>query len=346
MMSKFVLNKENIKDYFIGNVVPNLPFSLDLETPQEYQEITEHTNVNFLFRVSFKSINSSISSLILKHAQDWVKVKPEIEFESDRNSTEGKVLTIFRDIWGEGSVPKVYYQDYNNNVLVLEDFGRDCLVLASEFDKNVVHPEVADVLGERLGILHASTYGGNETVRKNQEEDSFKEYFTNFKMAGAKKVNEKATIDLIESGREVTEALIWGDPVPKNILISKKGIHFIDMEGSLQWDPAFDFGHAAAHWLIKYLECPNLELEVEKALSNLFGAYKRELNKVVGNSDIKALVLRSNRYAGATLLHRLKGLSQFDIPEKRMKNILRVGENLLVKGDDYLINSKLIFYEE
>jgi 5-methylthioribose kinase len=331
-MKNFKLDKENLMEYFKKTVVPNLLFEVDLDSPMGFEEISQFTNVNYLFRVEFGT-KSGKMSVILKHAQDFVKVKPEMGFDVRRNYYEAKVLKRFGQIWGKGVVPEVYYHDEEHKVNVLEDFGEDCLVMASEFEQDKLHPEICGLLGEKLAILHSSTLETGETVRETvEEENEYRKFYLDFKMAGSVAIDEKATHDLVEEANGEPWSLIWGDPVTKNILISSKGVHLIDFEGSLSWDPAFDLGHMYAHWLLKYLEKPGLKVQVQQDIEAILQAYKVEMLKNIDLTVVKSIEERGSKYAGATILHRLNGLSQFKFSEERRQSMLGSGKRLLEKG--------------
>jgi tRNA A-37 threonylcarbamoyl transferase component Bud32 len=325
------LDKNSLAQYIRKFVIPNLPWAVG-GSLVKFEEISQFTNVNYLFRVYLKTDDGE-KSVVLKYSREFVKAKPDMQFDVRRNYYEAKVLKRFAQIWGKEVVPTVYYHDEENQVNILEDFGKDCLVIAKELEIDRLHPEICQTLGTRLALLHSSTLETTEIVRDSQaEEDDYRKFFLNFKMAGSKMIDETATDNLITESSQTPSSLIWGDPVTKNILLKDNRVFFLDFEGSLRWDPAFDLGHMYAHWLIKYLENPDLIEQVKQCVVSIFNGYQSKMRERVDSNIVEYILERSRKHAGATILHRLRGLSQFKFSEERKQEMTETGRRLLREG--------------
>ena len=154
-----IINTEQLKSYLgkLGNT------ELDLDTLQ----LLAGGNANFLWR----ALDRSGKSIIIKHAEPYVKTAPGLSFPVDRMDFENNAMVNLPDLCDPisiVSVVKVYHYDSHDHVLTMEDGGPRTLKEAYT-DSGLDIPGFGEALGRWLAALHrrsrSTDIGDNQTAK-------------------------------------------------------------------------------------------------------------------------------------------------------------------------------------
>ncbi|GJJ10079.1 hypothetical protein Clacol_004305 [Clathrus columnatus] len=133
---------------------------------------------NFTYRVKLEtpfldpSLSTLISTIILKHAEPYIATNKAFPLAVERQGFEvlasRQIPTIVSSFSGV-SLPKVYYEDTDNRVIIMYDCGESCIILKDYLKFHSVPLETArrigNSLGRFIGELHVASH-------QNQPADS------------------------------------------------------------------------------------------------------------------------------------------------------------------------------
>ena len=154
-----ITNTEQLKAYLgmLGDT------SLDLNSLQ----LLAGGSANFVWRIS----DRSGKSIIIKHAEPYVKTAPHLSFPVDRMDFEHEAMTSVSPLLDPNpivSVAEVYRYDPDNHILMLEDGGARTLKEAYP-DPALDIPTFGHALGLWLAKMHQGTkqmaIGDNRTAK-------------------------------------------------------------------------------------------------------------------------------------------------------------------------------------
>ena len=147
-----------------------------------------------------------------------------------------------------------------------------------------------------------------------------------------------------KSYRENSSTLVHGDFSPKNILIGKNRILYLDAECCNYGDPVFDLVFFSNHLLIKSMYFESKKKEFLKAFKIFYNHYLKNFNKKNKINYLKRII----DMIPIMLLARVDGKSPVEyIKSKKLKNSIReksfkMIKNKLLNLDDII----KIIYEE
>lgn len=326
-----IITKKNVKKYVEERVIANLPFAASFV---KAQPVTKHTYVNNLFRVTLKKDKESLN-IYLRQALDHVKAQPEIKLAPQRIFYEGQVLKrLNEEIFEKGIVPKVFFVDEENFILILSDVREDSPVLVDELASGKVHPETGRSLGRTLGMLHGKTWEAKPShfdldQEKNQKQ--LKRHFFN-RLEQAKEIDPKVVQEIVDESKKAGCTFVAGDFASKNIFIHPKGeISFVDLERSFVGDPAFDLGFLIGHYLIELGNQPEIKEELLELVKEFTASYREAMQENrIPAEEIEMILKRGARFAGATILYRLYGRAKAgEISEEARRYLHPKGIELL-----------------
>ncbi len=147
-----ILNEENVADYVVKRVLPQLWPGCRL---MHVVEVTDETYVNWIF-VAEVEHEKARTSVYLRQSRDRVKSKPDMAMDPERIAFEVRILELLGRLI-PNVTPHVLYFDRDNNVAVLSDIKRGSPLLVRELIAGRAHPGTGPFFGDILGRVHGKT---------------------------------------------------------------------------------------------------------------------------------------------------------------------------------------------
>lgn len=236
-----ILNTEQLKAYLdkLGDT------EFDLNTLQ----LLAGGSANFLWRL----LDRTGKSIIIKHAEPYVKTAPGLSFPVDRMDFENSAMVSLPGLFDANSivsVAEVYQYDSHDHVLTMEDGGPRTLKEAYA-DSDLDITGFGEALGRWLAALHqrskSTDIGDNQTAKSIYR-------FAYTHLAGALRKYDQdpslaAQIDTQYGSLLQTddECICHGDFWPGNVLINDGGrLKVVDWEMVRRGCGATDVGQFAA----------------------------------------------------------------------------------------------------
>ncbi|KAJ7214036.1 kinase-like domain-containing protein [Mycena pura] len=117
---------------------------------------------NFAYRLHLSAPYDGRTTLVLKHAQPYAALSPEIPLAIARQAFEAKALEKVRQspVCGPlATVPELHHFDENAHILIMDDCGEDALnlkqLMLTAAPSPAVAREIGSALGQFLGRLHS-----------------------------------------------------------------------------------------------------------------------------------------------------------------------------------------------
>ena len=236
-----ITNTEQLKAYFnkLGNT------ELDLNTLQ----LLAGGSANFLWRV----LNRTGKSIIIKHAEPYIKSAPGLSFPVDRMDFENNAMVSLPGLFDANSivsVAEVYQYDYHDHVLIMEDGGPRTLKEAYA-DSGLDIPGFGEALGQWLATLHQRSktvdIGDNQTAKS-----IYRFAYTHLAGALQKYDQDPSLAEQIDTQygsllQTDDECICHGDFWPGNVLINDQSrLKIVDWEMVRRGCGATDVGQFAA----------------------------------------------------------------------------------------------------
>ncbi len=298
---------------YLERVARQLPFKASRLV--SVRALTEFGNNNYLFCLTVGS-SSRARRYFLKQAQRFnrrsVQQGKPIAVDPSRMEGEVRLLQYLQRLWGSGIVPEVYFYDAANAVMLMSDVGRGGKLLALEFARGRVHPEVGPVLGRLLGKLHAATYHRPRPVGSNRvwQDKITKWLFGVHFAAGVNHFFPKRDVQqFYRSVARAPKATVWGDPVHRNIFVGPgRQLGLVDFDHTVRYDPMIDCGILLSHWVWMWVRAPGKHRQdSERALQGFMCAYWAAWRSRLSAAERKAMERRLLRWIGLYLLSRTDG---------------------------------------
>ena len=236
-----ITTTEQLKAYLgkRGNI------ELDLDTAQ----LLAGGSANFIWRL----LNQSGESIIIKHAEPYVKTAPGLSFPVDRMDFENSAMTCLPMLLAPDpmvSLPRVYQYDLRNHVLTIED-GGDRTLKEAYTDPDIEVPDFGMVLGQWLSDLHQRTdkmpIGDNQTAKS-----IYRFAYTHLAGALRKYDQDPSLAEQIDAQygsllQTDDECVCHGDFWPGNVIINERErMKVVDWEMVRRGCGATDVGQFAA----------------------------------------------------------------------------------------------------
>jgi hypothetical protein len=316
MPKELILTEESVENLLLGEVEPHLDHKI--EEIKERDEISKYSNNNYLWRVKAVLDNGKEKIFWIKQAMKYNKrafsLGKKKRVDPLRICGEIKMIQLLQKIWGREFVPEIYYFNPIYCVAVMSDVSGGGKLLIEEFEKDKIHPELGSLFGRLFGILHNTTYGrqidccGSEKWR--QQLYNFFDKHLGFGMR--KFVPSKQVNSFYIDAKKATPAMIWADPVYRNIFVKKGGkISMVDFDHAIAYDPAFDNGIFLAHWVWMGLKSHKLKVASYKFIKNYWQAYLKQLkkNRKIDKTKLAEIRERTIKWLGIYLVSRTDGQS-------------------------------------
>lgn len=294
------LNNQNVIPYLKSlRVFP----SVDWKKAQA-REVTEYTNVNYVFSVGLDS--ADYGKVYLKQAFGHVKVNPDFSVPIERQRYEKLSIDYLQKYW-TGRIPQVTHYDKKNNILIITDVGKGAKLLAPEIKKGRLHLEIGPDLGLMMAQLHSPTFSKNDyPVRDQKANQEHIDFIFDFRLRGARETLLQETEKLFQKSLKTKTSIIYGDWATKNIFVTKDNkVRLVDFENLVRFDPAFDLGYALAHWVL------DITPENRPALTKFFQSFENLYQntwQTPNQAATQQILKRAANYIGAMILHRLAGV--------------------------------------
>jgi len=339
-----LLEEDNLVTY-LQKRTRRLPFSIS--KIKKIQRVDKNSNSNFLYQITVmgQARNFYLKQAWIYNKRSFIQGNP-LAVDPSRVVGEVRLLRYLYKLWPRGVVPKVYFFDKKNFVFLMSDVSVKARLLVDEFDKNSVHPEIARLLADYLGLLHTKTYKKFLSVGSSK---SYERMMVNFLFgkewwgAALTKFFKSDKIDAFY--REVKNnrvSLIWGDPIYRNIFVTSAGqVRLVDFDFTISYDPMVDVGVLLAHWLWMSQK-GNLKLnrDCHKFISDFDKYYWVKWKRVLRPEILAQYKNRAQRWSGLYLLSRTDGRSgsYFEKWPAWEKRIRRLGTGLF-SGEISVFNS-------
>lgn len=236
-----IINTEQLKAYLgkLGDV------DLDLDSLQ----LLVGGSANFVWRL----LDRSGKSIIIKHAEPYIKTAPSLSFPVDRMNFEHGAMTCLPPLLDPSSVvsvAEVYQYDSRSHVLMMEDGGARTLKEAYA-DPALDIPGFGKAVGRWLAILHQRTkqtaIGDNKTAKA-----IYRFSYHHLAAALQKYDQDPSLAEQIDAEygsllQTDDECVCHGDFWPGNVLINNEGrLKIVDWEMVRRGCGATDVGQFAA----------------------------------------------------------------------------------------------------
>ena len=236
-----IINTEQLKAY-LGKLGDN---GLDLDTLQ----LLAGGTANFAWRL----LDRSGKSIIIKHAEPYIRTAPSLSFSTERMNFEHSAMTCLPQLLDPSpvvSVAEVYQYDSLSHVLMMEDGGPRTLKEAYA-DPGLNIPGFGKALGQWLAMLHQRTK--RTAIGDNQTAKAIYRFSYHHLAAALRKYDQDPSLaeqidaeygSLLQTD---DECVCHGDFWPGNVLINNEGrLKIVDWEMVRRGCGATDVGQFAA----------------------------------------------------------------------------------------------------
>ncbi len=282
---------------------------------------------NFVYK-----IKTSKGNFILKKASKELKSDIFKAMNLDpykRLEIEFKVCKEFEKILGSEIVPHIYYYDQ-----------KECVILMNSFDKARILKEsllngdfmswAFDKVSLLIGEAHSKTFNKfmddtslvNEATRDAELKTH---YFDMAKFVGGSMSDN--IIDLANRHKKDRAILLHGDLTPRNVLVSKKGIHLIDFELAHLGSPAYDLAHFLGDYFLFMWYKPELAPLVLDGVTRFVDNYFRKFKSY----NIEKLEGDILKHSAVITLFRTYGMArtEFVKDDKSRQEILLITKKII-----------------
>lgn len=300
-------------------------------------------NINWVRRVR----TGDGRSFVVKQARPALERFPEYQVDTVRMVFEARYFEVVRTRVPQqaGVLPKIYFFDESERVLVMEDLG-DAPRLDALLAEGRAEPATLELLGAFLGEVHRATRAktesralqfANDEMRALHGEHIFTLPYGRNDFPIEPRLRVLADDVLARQGLRARiaelralyyrkgEVLVHGDVQAGNVIVQGERPRLYDAEIAHIGDPAFDLGlafaHVHAHRAHARDAAPLAACEVA-----LFAGYSRTAE---GNSDLEA---RARGFAGVEILRRAIGAARLTVlgTTARAERALELGASLLL----------------
>ena len=295
---------------------------LDGSEPVELTEISEFSNINYVYRVE-----AGGRSLYLKAVPERPKRFPT-RMPPERVFSEAEGLRRFRALAGDDVlIPEVLFVDEQETALGMSDVGEGRQVLFSLLPRGFdLLAEQAAPLGRALGAVHGGTRGAG-TPRPPLEEAMIRGIvFQGLLAPGARQVFPELWDEVSAEMQAHQQCLIHADLWSKNLLVrSAQPVALVDFEGVCYGDPAFDLGTLLAVALVPALDVPRLVPDALAFSSQLLDAWAANCGSEEWPAEVRP---RAFRAAATFLASRSHGPFAYELSEEGRARVAALARTL------------------
>lgn len=244
----------------------------------------------------------------VKQALHQLRVEATWRVSTERSAFEADWFAVVDELVPGCACPLIGF-DAPTRVLVLAWLDSAASpVWKQDLLRGQVRPDIAQLLGDRVGQIHAALADPNRFAERFRANELFRAlrldpYFT----VTAKRRPEHADALLALRDRTARSArtVIHGDVSPKNVLLTGEGPVLIDAECASWGDPAFDVAFCLNHLLLKTVLLPHIADQLRVAFDAFVAAYRARITW----EPAEALEARAATLLPALSLARVDGAS-------------------------------------
>ena len=271
-----------------------------------------------VYKVTTKSkiycIKRSLSKLLVK--KDWYADTKRLKYEYLWLKHCSKIIP--------NNIPKIYKFSSKLDILILEFLDeKKYETLKSKLLNKNIDKKIFVKISKDLFKIHKNS--SNDIIKKMFTKNSKNFYDLRldayFNEVGRVYpfLNNKIK-KIIKDYKKNSSTLVHGDFSPKNMLIYKKNIKYIDAETCNFGDPVFDVVFFSNHLLIKSIHIPNKKKQFIEAYKIFFQTYIKSIKLYHRENFMN----RSIEMIPIMLLARIDGKSPVEyITKKNIKNKIR-----------------------
>jgi predicted TIM-barrel enzyme/aminoglycoside phosphotransferase (APT) family kinase protein len=242
---------------------PKLPIELDTQTLPDY--LRERDIVLAHDDIHVEELGGGVSNVVLrwrttdrcgvvKQSRPRLRVRDEWLSDVRRVLNERDAIAYLADRLPAGTVPSLTFSDDTCLVLGMECAPEDALVWKPLLLSGQLEPERARHAGELLSQIHAVTLddvaAANRFVARPLLDQNRLDPW--YRAAAAVHADLHEVFEYaIERLLVVRRVLVHGDYVPKNMLVSERGILVLDWEVVHFGNPGYDVATFINHMLLK-----------------------------------------------------------------------------------------------
>ncbi len=267
-------------------------------------------------------IKRSLRKLLVK--KEWIADTNRIKFEYYWLNHCRKILNK--------NIPKIYEFNLEKKYIVMEYLDNSKYKTLKElYFKKIINLNTIKLISKHLYKIHSKSnnYKTKKLFQGNSKNFNDLRLDPYFNEVGRVYPRYKKYISVLNKNYLINSStLVHGDFSPKNILIGKNKIFYIDAECSNFGDPVFDLVFFSNHLLIKSIFLKDKSEEFIESYLTFYKEYLKNLN-------VKKYKLYINRIIKMTpimMLARIDGKSPVEyIKSNKIKNTIRNKSFLLLE---------------
>jgi 5-methylthioribose kinase len=314
------LNVENVRDYLLEKGIARE--GADVEVYE------------FPGGVSSTVIKVTLDNrkMVIKQALHKLKVKAEWYAPLWRSHVEQDCIEYLSSILPHGSVPEIFFKDYENYLFVMSCAPDGAGTWKSNLLKGNVNQNIARKVGHILATIQNNTTG-NSTVKKRFEKndiyiagriDPYYRTVQNLYPELGNRIEE-----IIQMSLNTRMVLTLADYSPKNMLVKGEEVMVIDHEAAHWGDPYYDAAFFLNHLFLKSVHNAHIREHYFKAINNFWEAYTITLRHM-DTDDLERGVVK---HLGGLILARVDGKSPAEYLDDGAKEVLRNVSKELITGE-------------
>ncbi len=245
------------------------------------------------------------------------------------------------------NIPKTYDFNKKNKYIIMEYFDDKKFKTLKElyFKKNINLNTIKTISNHLYKIHSQSSNIKTKNIFKKNNRNFYDlrldPYFNEVARVYPKLINNVKQINNDYKRNAIT--LVHGDFSPKNILVSKNRIIYLDAECCNYGDPVFDLVFFSNHLLIKSIYLKENQKKFLRAFKSFYYFYLKNLNEKDKENYLKRIL----NMTPIMLLARVDGKSPVEyIKSKKLKNILREKSFKMINNKLFNLNSVIKIINE
>ncbi|MAT13645.1 MAG: phosphotransferase [Planctomyces sp.] len=291
------------------------------------ERVTAETLAWGVSNIVIRIHHESAADFVVKQSRAQLRTKAVWLSNLNRIWREAEVMRELGTLLPAGVVPQVLFEDRENYLFAMEAIDPDHRVWKADLLDGQFDPSIAGRLGTFLATIHARTWKNPEYEKRWGDWEVFDQLridpFYRY-LVGSYPNLKNWIADFIEEIEAHPLCLVLADFSPKNILISRKGIHLVDFETAHFGDPAFDLGFFLSHLLLKTIHHGTRGMVCLQLADQFWREYRRQLADQGESLAGAELDRRSIKHLAACMLARVDGKSPVDyITEPHVKDQVR-----------------------